>query len=112
MVSLSLWLLVFFKDFLENLFATICPQRNCSDYNPGEHRRLLSPENYRQQGEDHTAKALEQLRQYVAKNPRLASGFGEGTELKLRRFSQGGPHACAPHDFNDGDERGSRCTLL
>jgi hypothetical protein len=64
---------------------------------PGQYSTLISLEQYEVQRRTHTRNEIWKLQGYVKKNPHELLKFpNPETELKLRRFADGGPHVLVP----------------
>ncbi|CAE8717977.1 unnamed protein product [Polarella glacialis] len=78
---------------------------------PGDLRPLMSGEAFREQALSHTQRAVAALQNHVRANPHIVRSVCEQSELRLRRFSDGGAHAQMPAEAL-GDEGSSWCSVM
>lgn len=92
------------RHFLWMLVAS----RNCRS--PSEFRLLISRAAADAQTRDHTSAAILKLRNEVRAHPGSYARVSSSTELRLRRFADGGAHVQAPHE--ELHARSGRCAIL
>lgn len=109
-LSAALLLLVLLRDravlLARDFWAILFTKREV----PGTFVRHISPQLYQEQGATATQQALWQLSRFLEQHPDAMSSVSERNELRLRRFSAGGPHFHAPEEtFHES--RTSRCSI-
>jgi len=77
---------------------------------PRHLREPISREMYEKQGRFQTAHAIQALQQHIRRHPELLRSVKEESELRLRRFTDGGQHFQRPYE--DIDEPRPWCSLL
>lgn len=82
-----------------------------SSAKPEHFRALISQEAMQRQANTSTEKHLAELQRHLAANPHLVRCVGDGSELRLRRFMAGEPHARAPEEYAIDEGRSGCCIL-
>jgi len=107
--SLLVFLVVILKDQIAH-YLRQCMMRH-SAASPAGFRPLLSPQMFEEQRRYHTKLAIDALQGYVKAHPEAMSRVREDSELRLRRFSDGGAHCPRFYDFAN-DEGKRMCIVL
>lgn len=110
MISLSITFLAVFK---ENILHIVNFQLLvfCSVERPENLRKLVTSKEMAEQSRIKTQAALSELQRYIRANPHAVRSVREDSELRLRRFSDGGAHFQAPLETVDVSTS-SWCTIL
>mmetsp|Transcript_73759 Transcript_73759/g.130265 ORF Transcript_73759/g.130265 Transcript_73759/m.130265 type:complete len:479 (-) Transcript_73759:90-1526(-) len=108
--SLVILILALLKDYIIFFVQMIIVSLSSDDLQPADLRPLVSQSEMQQQAMSHTEKALAALQQHIRANPRIVGDFRADSELRLRRFADGGAHAHPPIEEVRIDSA-SRCAV-
>lgn len=107
--SLAVFIVIFTKDQVAHLFQQSLMRQ--SGGSPGSLRPLISMSMFEEQKRHHTQLAIDALQSYVQAHPEAMRHVREESELRLRRFADGGAHCPRFYDFAN-DEGKRMCTVL
>lgn len=111
--SLGLTLLVLFADSVFFLIHGKFQEVLGSELGPENLRSMISLKTYEEQGKQHTASALAQLKHHVQTHISVMDRMHEDTELRMRRFSHGCGHFHHPGNYSeDGEFSQGWCSIL
>lgn len=108
--SLLVLILALLKDYIVFFVQMKLAGWSSNDLQPADLRPLISRSEMQQQAMSHTERALAELQKHIKANPHMARAVREDSELRLRRFADGGAHAHPPVEQVRDDSR-TQCAV-